>query len=443
MSELVWKIAMCNIRGMNNPAKQKDIVHWHVESGNMVSIVTEMKLKSGWFLGAGVAIIMNNFLAHCVSKINEISGQIISVCLLFKGKLSVTVLGLYAGVSSGIRFGQAIEVNSFITRALNSNTFVVLSVWPTHLVHTHWSELLCKAIQGVPKKTIDYIFVSDSLSSAVANQIVASVSDYFDTNYKTVMVLVGLGGLLDVHLNECSLVEFSSVVNKVLVASDGGDFDFMWSCLVKVLINSADKMFFRHWFHEIKCFSNKQSSKFFKLELLVAKLVKFLQSGNASRTGSLLNAWLIADECKTLEIRNMLNDGASSEDVFVCLSGLKKSYHCFKMHKAKVVKAVVIRHAIDRRMKNFCTDKGHMIRSILNRLFHKMVLDHLVVDDELVLDPSEVKSKVDVIIEGWTRKQSALTHLFTPWACQYALLQYVDDDAFSGVMDVISFNELF
>ncbi|KAG9304496.1 hypothetical protein G9A89_020060 [Geosiphon pyriformis] len=391
----------------------ENIVHWHVESGNMVLIVTEMKLKSGcklWiinkfdgvrifsfgvdkrFLGAGVAIIMNNSLAHHVSKIDEIPGRVISVCFLFKGKLLVMVLGLYAGAFFGIRFDQAIESN----------------------------------LRGA-KKTIDYIFVSDSLSLAVAGQIVASVSDYFNTDHKAVMVSVGLGGLLNVHLNglhkqanknqwkfkiadvnspkwayfkEYSLVEFFSVVNEFLVASNGGDFDFMWSCLVKVLVNSADKVFSRHWFREIKCSSNKQSSKFFRLELLVAKLVKSLQSGNAFRTGSLLNAWLIANEYKALEIQDMLNNSASSEDVFVCLSGLKKSYYCSKMHKAKAAEAAVIRHAIDKRMENFYTNKDCMIRSILDRPFHKVVFDHLVMDNELVLDSGKVKSKVDVIMEG-------------------------------------------
>ncbi|KAG9285158.1 hypothetical protein G9A89_004373 [Geosiphon pyriformis] len=87
---LVWKVAMCNVRDFN--------------SKNMVSIITETKLKSSskfWitnkfegvhvfmsglnrgFLDAGVAVIMNNSLA----------------C-----KLSVTILDLYAGVSFGTRF---------------------------------------------------------------------------------------------------------------------------------------------------------------------------------------------------------------------------------------------------------------------------------------------------------------------------------------------------
>ncbi|KAG9297733.1 hypothetical protein G9A89_011248 [Geosiphon pyriformis] len=57
------------------------------------------------FFGAEVAIIINSSLACHVSKIEDISGQIILVWLLFKGKLSVTVLGLYASAFAVDRFG--------------------------------------------------------------------------------------------------------------------------------------------------------------------------------------------------------------------------------------------------------------------------------------------------------------------------------------------------
>ncbi|KAG9304048.1 hypothetical protein G9A89_005958 [Geosiphon pyriformis] len=104
-----------NVWGINIPAKQVDVVGWYVNFGNLVSFVTETKLRSSiksWiankfedvhiftsgleesFLGAGVAVIMNNSLAQHMSKIEEVSGQVVLVQLLFKGKLSVTVLGV-------------------------------------------------------------------------------------------------------------------------------------------------------------------------------------------------------------------------------------------------------------------------------------------------------------------------------------------------------------
>ncbi|KAG9290019.1 hypothetical protein G9A89_010325 [Geosiphon pyriformis] len=40
-----------------------------------------------------------------------------------------------------------------------------------------------------------------------------------------------------------------------------------------------------------------------------------------------------------------------------------------------------------------------MIKSILDWLFHKVVLDHLVVDDKMIIEPKEVKLKVNEIME--------------------------------------------
>ncbi|KAG9299891.1 hypothetical protein G9A89_005420 [Geosiphon pyriformis] len=133
----IWKFTMCNVWGLNVPAKQADIVYWHVSSESMVFFVTEMKLRpfSGpwikdkfervWiftsgldvgYFGAGIAVIMNNSLACHVFKVEMVSGHVISIHLLFKGKLLVTVLGLYAGAFSGICFG-------LIVKAVASTTF--------------------------------------------------------------------------------------------------------------------------------------------------------------------------------------------------------------------------------------------------------------------------------------------------------------------------------
>ncbi|KAG9303442.1 hypothetical protein G9A89_013768 [Geosiphon pyriformis] len=62
------------------------------------------------------------------------------------------------------------------------------------------------------------------------------------------------------------------------------------------------------------------------------------------------------------------------------------------------------------------------------------VLDHLVVDDSLILESNEVRLKVDDIIVNWTRKRNALPVLSGLWAQQYTPLAYVNDGAFSLVM---------
>ncbi|KAG9285608.1 hypothetical protein G9A89_009248 [Geosiphon pyriformis] len=148
---------------MTNPAKQDDIIHWHNDINNLISIFMETKLKGRvcpWiinkfdsirvftsgldsgYLGAGVVIIMNSFLVKHVCKISEVPGWLLSIKLLFKNKLSVLILGLYAGASLVV-----------------------------HLV------------------------------SAIVHHDVLEVDKHYDMDHQTVSVSIGLDGLLDAQLN--------------------------------------------------------------------------------------------------------------------------------------------------------------------------------------------------------------------------------------------------
>ncbi|KAG9306333.1 hypothetical protein G9A89_018216 [Geosiphon pyriformis] len=484
MSSLVWKFATCNVWGINVPVKQADVVRWHVSSGNMVSFITETKLRSfsgPWikdkfdgvriffsgldksFIGAGIAIVMNTSLARHVSKVEEIPGWVISVQLLFKGKLLVTVLGLYAGASSGARFGQASEVNTLIAKAVNSSNFVILdgdlnengsgrsasfkfclslglvnSFFGHHLANSYtWSN------SREVGKTIDYIFVGSNLSTAVAGHQVVSVLDFFDTDHKAVVVSVGLGGLLDVQLNSlCKQVnknrwkfkiknadcvgwaKFKDLLSAKLLslgevfsgAEIRGNVDAMWAVLVEAVVNFADVTFSRHWFSEFKCSRNKHSSRFFGLEF----------------------KWSTLDNAKAHAFKDLVGSGVKSDVVVRHLSLVCRDYRRSKMFESRLAEEASVRKVIEKRMDNFCSDKNSMIRSVLEKPFRKVVLNHLIVDDDLVLLPEEVKSSVDGIMEGWTRKHSVQSVLPSLWAHQYMPLDYVRDDAFSGVMSAIS-----
>ncbi|KAG9289901.1 hypothetical protein G9A89_010207 [Geosiphon pyriformis] len=242
MTGYIWKIAMCNVRGMNNPAKQEDIICWHKEMNNMILIVTETKLKDGihpWimnkFVGiriftsglnsghmsSGVIIIINNFLAQHMCKVSDIPGWFFSIKLLFKNKLSVSVLGLYAGSSLVVHFSQVDDINSLIARAVNKSFFVILGgdfnkngshksasfrkCFDLGLVNSLSGSLFGKEAMwanscGVAK-IIDYVFVLLSLVNAILDYNMSGVEEYFNTNHKTVSVSMGLGGLLDAQLN--------------------------------------------------------------------------------------------------------------------------------------------------------------------------------------------------------------------------------------------------
>ncbi|KAG9293797.1 hypothetical protein G9A89_019135 [Geosiphon pyriformis] len=217
MSNLVWKVATCNIKEMNNPVKQDDIMHWHKDMNNLVSIFTKTKLKgkihlwiankfsslNSGYLGLDVAIVMNNFLTRHVCKVSEVPGHLISIKLLFRNRLSADV------------------INSFIVKAANKSTFVILdSDFNEDGSHKCASFKKCfslslvnllarSSVAKMPMwknfkdvvKTIDYVFVSSNLVNAISCCNVLGVNEHFDTDYHAVSVFMSLGGLLNMQLN--------------------------------------------------------------------------------------------------------------------------------------------------------------------------------------------------------------------------------------------------
>ncbi|KAG9286594.1 hypothetical protein G9A89_005362 [Geosiphon pyriformis] len=473
----VGSIVMCNVKDMNNCAKQADIVHWHKNMNNMISIVTETKLKGkirpcitnkfdsvcvftfgldSGHMRSGVAIILDSSLVRHVCKVSEVSGRLLLVKLLFRNKLSVSILGLYAGVSSAVCFSQAGKVNSLIAKAVNESSFVIFGgdfnedgsykcasfkkCFDLGLINSLRGSSFVKLPTwcnscGVTK-TIDYVLIFSNLVGVVVDHGVNGVEDYFDTNYKAVSVSVGLGGLLNVKLNslhkqanrdcwkyniknanEGKWSEFRDAMaanaamfsDEFVAAKWFSDLDAMWNIVYKIIVLSTGRTFKKKWFKGFDCVFNKVFSQFHKLELLVSKLVK----------ASCFNA--------------------------ICsgLAKARKSYRSSKLLESKHANESHMRQAIERRMESFEVDKDHTIRSVLERFFHKVVLNHLVDDRELVLEPELVRSKVDGIMEGWTKKHVVASDISNDWVRQFQLLDYVFNDVFSNVMYLIGFNKMF
>ncbi|KAG9306345.1 hypothetical protein G9A89_018228 [Geosiphon pyriformis] len=212
------------------------------EMNNLVSIVTETKLRGKvwlWiadkfdgvrvftsgldsgYLDAGVVVIMDVSLARHMCKVSEVPGQLLSIKLLFKSKLSVLILGLYAGVSPAVRFSQAGEVNSLIAKAVNESSFIVLGGDFNEDGSRKCASFrkcldlgLANSLVGSPavklptwtnsrgvRKTINYVMVSSNLVNAIVHCSVSDVGKYFETDHQAVSVSLDLGGLLDVQLN--------------------------------------------------------------------------------------------------------------------------------------------------------------------------------------------------------------------------------------------------
>ncbi|KAG9292090.1 hypothetical protein G9A89_017990 [Geosiphon pyriformis] len=377
-NDLVWKFAMCNVRN----------------SCNSVSIFTETKLKGcePWiknrFFGlkvfssrmnsrhckSGVVIILNNNFAHHVCKISKILRCLISVYLLFVNKASVMILGLYAGASAGVRFKQAFAVNVLIVSAISSSFYILfggnfnengagrnVSFKKCSDLGLH-NILSASFISKFPmwynsrgvKKTIDFIFVSNYLLSAVFGKCIGRVSDYFNIDHLAVLISVGLDGLLDKQLN---------TLHK-LANTDYWKFNFKDSDAAK-------------W----KCFD----------DCAAADILLLRDDFTAAKD-------LVLDDVESSKISGLLDTYSGSVEVFKQLSVAKKHYYKTKYIESKLAKNVSINRAISKHMDDFVSGKGNMINSILEHLFCKVVLDYLVLNRDLILELVEVKAKVDDIM---------------------------------------------
>ncbi|KAG9293367.1 hypothetical protein G9A89_007613, partial [Geosiphon pyriformis] len=409
------------------------------------------------FLGTGVAIIINTSLTRHVCKVSEVPGWLLLVKLLFKNKLSVSILRLYAGASLAVHFSQANDINSMIAKVVNKSSFIVLDGdfnEDGSRKSTSFRKCLdlglVNSLGGNMAKTIDFLFISSNLANVVVGHNVFNVDEFFDTNYWA--VFVDLGGLLDVQLNSLHKqknFENAMLANAVMFSNKFAafvkflDLDAIWNVVCKIMVLLANEVFKKKWFKSFDDVFTKEFSRYHKLELLVSKIVKTSCEESIVNFESLMKCWVSLDSVGALAIQSIMDSGTGFDRVCFALCGARKAYHMSKLAEFCRTKEATIRAAIDKRMKSFEINKNHTIRNMLKCLFRKVVFNHLVVDNELVLKPNLVKSKIDVIMEGWTRKHQVVDNVSGNWCCQYQPLDYVFDKAFSGVMCSIEFDELF
>ncbi|KAG9307489.1 hypothetical protein G9A89_017319 [Geosiphon pyriformis] len=389
----------------------------------VMSLSAKIENESG-YLGAGVVVIMNFSLAKHICKVLKVPGQLLSIKLLFKNKLSVFILGLYTGAFSVVWFSQTGNINFFITKAVNKSSFIILSsdfnedgshkcasfkkCLDLGLVNSFVSSPAVKeptwANSKSIMKTIDYVFVFSSLVDAIVNCNVLEIN---------------LDGFLNMQLNS-----LCKQVNK-----DQWKFDFK-DVVCKIMVLSANEVFKKKWFKGFNNVFTKESLRFHKLELLVSRMVKTLHEECIINFEFLMEHWIFLDNIKTLVVQNIVDSGPGSVSVCSAFFVAKRSYHTSKFAKSLRAKEANIKSAIDKRMKSFKINKGHIIRSVLKCLFCKVVLNHLVVNDKLILEPNLVKSKMDMIMESWTRKCRVINNVFGDWSHQYQSLEYVFDKVF-------------
>ncbi|KAG9286457.1 hypothetical protein G9A89_014623 [Geosiphon pyriformis] len=172
-------------------------------------------LDSG-HMSFGIVIVMNISLVRHVCKVSEMPGQLLSIKLLFKNKLSVSILGLYAGASLVAQFSQTDKVNFFIAKTVNEFSFVILGgdfnkdgLYKSASFKRCLNLGVVNSLSGSPvvkspmwknlkgvKKTIDFVLVLSNLVNTIVDCNVVNVSKHFNTDHWAVSVSVGLNSRL-------------------------------------------------------------------------------------------------------------------------------------------------------------------------------------------------------------------------------------------------------
>ncbi|KAG9303435.1 hypothetical protein G9A89_013761 [Geosiphon pyriformis] len=214
------------------------------------------------------------------------------------------------------------------------------------------------------------------VSEVSVDRSVTDVLEHFDTDHKAVTVFVGLRSFLDVY--------FSS------------------------LHKQANK---DCWKFDVKGADDLKWCKF--KAALAANATVLLDAFDVAQRFSDLDGLL--DPMSALEMKSLFLSGSSFDVVRSVLAKIRKFYHSSKLLKSQQAEESHIKQAIDSRMESFESNKSHTIKSVLEHSFRKVVLDHLIVDDELILEPELVKSKVDEIMEGWTRKHGIESDFSDNW----------------------------
>ncbi|KAG9298304.1 hypothetical protein G9A89_002792 [Geosiphon pyriformis] len=452
---LAGGIATCNIRRMNNSTKQNDVIHWHKNMDNLISIFTESKLKrkvcpwltnkfdSVWVfttgldfghLGAGVVIVMNSSLARHVCKAGKINSLIAkavnkSSFVVFCGDFNED------GSRKCTSFKKCMDLG--LVNSLAGCPVAKMPMWANS------SDIM---------KIIDYVFVFPNLVGALVHCGVLDVGKFFDTDHKA----VSLG------FRNAMAANASMILDVFGVAVRFSDLDAMWDIVHKIMVLSAEgtfkqasttlkkrdqkppvTTFMKSWFKDFDVVFTKELSRSHKLEMLVSKLVKASHLVSSDDFASLLEVWNRLDVTGASIVKSLFLGSSGFNVICSALAKAKKTYHASKLLESKRAEDSCIKLVISKRMESFELDKSYTIRSVLECSFHKVVLDHLVIDDELILESGLVKSGVDVIMERWTRKHEVVSDISDKWAHQYQPLDYVFDGAFSGVMCSINFNEMF
>ncbi|KAG9292042.1 hypothetical protein G9A89_017942 [Geosiphon pyriformis] len=124
------------------------------------------------------------------------------------------------------------------------------------------------------------------------------------------------------------------------------DLDAMWDNVCKVVSLLANSVFKKKWFKDYDGVFTKESSRFYKLEVLVLRLAKASYKVVFDRFFFLLKCWDSLNTNKTSIVQALVNSDADSNHICSALFSVRKSYCASKLAESLYAEESHIRSAI-------------------------------------------------------------------------------------------------
>ncbi|KAG9304618.1 hypothetical protein G9A89_020182 [Geosiphon pyriformis] len=189
------------------------------------------------------------------------------------------------------------------------------------------------------------------------------------------------------------LVAASKTIGDFKYHNTKGDINGMWTLLCQVMCSAVETILIKTQSRNSELVKTAASSRFYKLELLVAKILNVYKSRNLEKFQDLVDKWVDLDFDQAVKFKSSLDNSYDSVLVEQSLVCFRKLYRSHKFLDSKATEDSQIQMAINKHIEAFVDNKGQIIRSVLERPFKKITLDHLVNNRNLVLEPDLVKRK--------------------------------------------------
>jgi heat shock protein HspQ len=246
MIKQTWKICTINVKGINEPEKFDDVIHWIETEDFDITILTETKLdpikpfhnfnkKNKKYVGCwtyncehpkgtGVGIILKkSTVGKHIFKTEFQLGRIIQAQLKFKGKITITITGIYGPADHSDKTTKTAIIhaihNSIHPKEKHFHILAGdLNEDNEHHTHTPILDMLAQVNlhnansemhyntptwsnnNGIERQ-LDHIYLSGELCSNGVHTSIENTNKYFDTDHKAVITTIGINQIISEQSN--------------------------------------------------------------------------------------------------------------------------------------------------------------------------------------------------------------------------------------------------